>query len=73
MNAFPSQRGECRIIVPTVSYEDYLLALKVLSHQGDATAYVRAMTIAQVWASQLRYDVDAPTMNCQLDACDAKK
>jgi hypothetical protein len=73
MNAFLSQRTQCRIIIPTVFREDYLLSLKALSHQGDATAYVRALGIGQAWASQLRYDVDVPGMNRQLDACNAKQ
>jgi hypothetical protein len=73
MNAFLSQREQCRIIIPTVFREDYLLSLKAMSHQGDATAYARAMGIGQAWASELNYDVDVPEMNRQLDECNAKK
>ena len=73
MNAFLSQREQCRIIIPTVFREDYLLSLKAMSHQGDATAYVRAMGIGQAWANELNYGVDVPEMNRQLDACNAKK
>lgn len=73
MNAFLSQRKQCRIIIPTVFREDYLLALKAMSQQGDAMAYVRAMRIGQAWASLLHYAVDVPEMNRQLDVCDAKK
>ena len=73
MNAFLSQRKQCRIIIPTVFREDYLLSLKAMSHQADATAYVRAMSIGQAWASELNYGVNVPEMNRQLDACNAKK
>jgi hypothetical protein len=44
-----------------------------MSHQGDATAYMRAMGIGQAWASELNYEVDVPEMNRQLDECNAKK
>jgi hypothetical protein len=73
MNAFLSQREQCRIIIPTVFREDYLLALKALSHQGDATAYVRAMGIGQAWACELSYEVEVAEMNRQLEECNAKR
>ncbi len=73
MNAFLSQQAQCRIIIPTVFREDYLLSLKALSHQGDATAYMRAMSIGQAWANELNYEVDVLEMNRQLDNCNAKK
>lgn len=72
MNAFLSGQAQCRIIVPTVFREDYLLSLKALSHNADATPYIRAMSIGQAWASELDYDVTVPDMNAQLDACMAK-
>ncbi|MBS3966348.1 MAG: Fic family protein [Truepera sp.] len=72
MNAFLSQHQQCRIIIPTVFREDYLLSLKALSHQSDATAYMRAMRIGQAWASELAYDVDVPEMSRQLDNCNSK-
>ena len=73
MNACLSQQAQCRIIIPTVFREDYLLSLKAMSHQGDATAYIRSMSIGQVWASELNYDVGVPEINRQLDGCQAKK
>lgn len=73
MNAFLSRHRQCRIIIPTVFREDYLLSLKAMSHQGDATAYMRAMSIGQAWASELNYEVDVAEMNLQLDECNAKK
>lgn len=44
-----------------------------MSHQGDATAYMRAMGMGQAWASELNYDVEVHEMNRQLDACNAKQ
>lgn len=73
MNAFLSQHRQCRIIIPTVFREDYLLSLKATSHQGDASAYMRTLCIAQAWSSELNYEVDVPEMNRQLDACNAKQ
>lgn len=73
MNCFLSQQEQCRIIVPTVFREDYLLSLKALTQQGDATAYIRAMRLCQAWASELAYDVDVAGVNQQLEACNAKK
>lgn len=73
MNAFLSEGKQCRVTIPTVFREDYLLSLKAISHQIDATAYIRAMTIAQAWTSELDYGVSVAEMNQQLDACNAKK
>ena len=73
MNAYLSQHGQCRIIIPTVFREDYLLSLKAMSHQGDATAYMRVMGIGQAWASELSYEVEMPEMTRQLDECNATK
>lgn len=73
MNAFLSAQQQCRIIIPTVFREDYLLSLKAMSHQADATAYVRAMSIGQAWASELNFGVGVAEMNRQLEDCQAKK
>lgn len=73
MNAFLSECEQCRIIIPTLFREDYLLSLKAMSHQADASAYMRAMCIGQAWAAELDYDVGVPEMNSQLDKCNAKR
>jgi hypothetical protein len=73
MNAFLSEKGHGRIVIPTVFREDYLLALKALSHQADATPYIRALSIAQRWASELDYATTVERMNAQLDECNAKQ
>ncbi len=72
MNAFLSRQQQCRIIIPTVFREDYLLSLKAMSHQGDATAYMRAMSIGQAWAGELNYAVSVAEMNRQLTECNAR-
>jgi len=71
MNSFLSSARQCRIIVPTVFREDYLLPLKALTHQGDAAGYIRAMRLCQAWSAELDYDMDAPAMQAQLMACNA--
>ena len=73
MNAFLSETEQCRIIIPTVLREDYLLSLKAISHQSDTSAYIRVMSVGQAWAGELDYDVGVAEMNQQLDACQAKK
>ena len=73
MNAFLSGQAQCRIIIPTVFREDYLLSLKAMSNNADAAPYIRSMSIGQAWASELDYGVTVTDMNAQLDACMAKQ
>ena len=73
MNAFLSRQAQCRIIIPTVFREDYLLSLKAMSNNADAAPYIRSMSIGQAWASELDYGVTVTDMNAQLDACMAKQ
>ena len=61
------------LIIPTVFREDYLMSLKAMSHHGDATAYMRVMSVGQAWASELDYEVGVFEMNQQLDRCNAKQ
>jgi len=71
MNCFLSHGEQCRIIVPTIFRDDYLLSLKAMTHQSDADAYIRAMRLCQAWSNELDYDVDVPSVNQQLIACNA--
>jgi len=71
MNCILSKGEQCRIIVPTVFREDYLLSLKALTHRGDAEAYIRVMRLCQAWSNELDYDVDVRNMHQQLVACNA--
>jgi Fic family protein len=43
MNAELTAQKQSKIIIPTVFREDYMLALKRLTRQSDATAYIRMM------------------------------
>ena len=43
MNVELFRAGEAKIIVPNVYREDYLLALRKLSRQGDPSAYIKVM------------------------------
>lgn len=72
MNSYLSAAQQCRIVVPTVYRNDYLLPLKALSHQADPTGYIRAMRLCQAWTSELNYvGVTVPQMKEQLAACNA--
>jgi hypothetical protein len=66
MNAYLSSAGECRIIVPTVMREDYLQAIKAMTHRQDAAAYIRVMRLCQAWSAELDYDLDPGEMRAQL-------
>ncbi len=55
MNCVLSAAGRSRIIVPTVYREDYLLPLKALSNNSNATPYLRAMTRIQSWTAAFDY------------------
>jgi hypothetical protein len=72
MNCYLSAAQQCRIIVPTVFREGYLLPLKALSHQADATSYIRTLRLCQAWTAELDYaGVTVPHMKEQLAACNA--
>ena len=73
MNSFLSAQAQCRIIVPTVFREDYLLSLKALTHQADATAYIRAMRLCQAWTALLNFDGSVAELNQQLLRANAKQ
>ena len=73
MNSFLSSARHAESLCPPCSREDYLLPLKALTHQGDATGYVRAMRLCQAWSVELNYDVDLPAMQAQLMACNASR
>jgi hypothetical protein len=69
MNCVLSAAGRSRIIVPTVYREDYLLPLKAMSNNSDATPYLRAMTRIHSWTvafdySLVRNDVYEALLRC---------
>lgn len=64
MNSYLSNKAQCRIIVPTVYREDFILSLKALTNQANANAFIRAMRLCQEWTCQLPFESVA-----SLDAC----
>lgn len=70
MNACLSAAGRTRIIVPTLFREDYLLALKALSHNAEPEPLVRALHFACRWSAAFDFaDFDATW--CELQHCHA--
>lgn len=56
MNAELDAVYQCRILIPTVYREDYLLALRKLSRQQDPHAYVRMILRSQQFAAHISFD-----------------
>jgi hypothetical protein len=71
MNCVLSAAGLCRIIVPTVYREDYLLPLKALSNNADAKPCVAAMTRIQSWSAAFDYGSPRDQLRARLAACHA--
>lgn len=55
MNAELVHAKQCRIIIPTVYREDYLLALRKLSRTGEADAYIRMLLRAQAFTASIDF------------------
>lgn len=53
MNAELASAGEERILIPTVLRDNYISALKALSHRSDARPFVRVLDFAQRWVAAL--------------------
>jgi Fic family protein len=70
MNAELSSKGLSKIIIPTVYREDYMGALKKLSKQRDADAYIRMMLRAWEFSSHV-HDGNIDAMEKYLVACNA--
>jgi len=73
MNAYQTDAGLARIMIPTVYREDYLLPLKALSQNRDPTAFIRSMTRVQRWSASFDYDEDVGKLRVALAACNAFK
>jgi len=56
MNAELVFHSQCKIIIPTVYREDYLLTLKRLTNQKDASPYIEMLTKAHAFSQLLHYD-----------------
>ncbi len=55
MNAELVHGALCRIIVPTVYREDYLLAMRALTRQGNTEPYLRMLDRAQDFTSRINF------------------
>jgi len=51
MNAELTAAGEERIIIPTVLRDNYISALKALSHRGDPRPFIRVLDFTQRWVA----------------------
>jgi fido (protein-threonine AMPylation protein) len=56
MNAELVNRNQCKIIIPAVYREDYLLTLKKLTRDKDPVPYVEMLTKAHRFSTKLNYD-----------------
>jgi len=56
MNAELVKREQSKIIIPTVYREDYMLALKKLTKQGDVDTYIRMLQKAQEFSENIYGD-----------------
>jgi hypothetical protein len=56
MNAELVHGGRARIIIPTVYREDYLLALRALTRQGNTDPYIRMLDRAQEFTARIDFD-----------------
>lgn len=56
MNAELVHGGRARIIIPTVYREDYLLALRALTRQGNTDPYLRMLDRAQEFVARIDFN-----------------
>jgi hypothetical protein len=70
MNAELCSKGMSKIIIPTVFREDYMGALKKLTKQRDADAYIRMMLRAWEFSSNI-HDESLESMEKYLITCNA--
>jgi hypothetical protein len=70
MNAELTHARQCRIIVPTVYREDYLMTLRRLSRSGDAEPYIRMLLRAQMFTASIDFS-DYKKALKQIKRCNA--
>ncbi len=70
MNAELEKASECRIIIPTVFREDYILALRRLSNAHDPKPYIKMLSRAQAFTHTIDFS-DYQDCLKQLEACNA--
>lgn len=69
MNCVLSAERQSRIIIPTIYREDYLLPLKALSHNRNASPLVAAMIRIQRWSAAFDYDLPRSGLRALLARC----
>lgn len=72
MNAELVAAEQSKILIPTVFREDYLLALRRLTRQGDPTVIIRAMSRVRRFSANIVGD-DFETTEQYLETCNAFK
>ena len=70
MNSELIHLGLCRIIVPTVFRDDYLLALRALSRSNNTAPLLKALDFAQEFSSKMDYS-SYSTASRVLESCHA--
>jgi len=70
MNAELVHGNYCRIVIPTVYREDYLLALRALSRQANPDPYLRMLSRAHQFTAQIYFNDYAHAL-ATLTRCDA--
>jgi hypothetical protein len=71
MNCVLSAHALSRIIIPTVYREDYLLPLKVLSHNKIVEPLISSLTRVQRWSAAFDYSLPRPQLRESLARCNA--
>jgi hypothetical protein len=71
MNCVLSAAGRSRIIVPTVSREEYLSSLRRMSNHAEAVPYVDAMTRLHKWGAGFDYGRSKQELLQALRMCNA--
>src|SRR5258708_33523928 len=71
MNCVLSAERLCRIIIPTVYREDYLLPLKPLSHHREAQPLVVALRRIQRWSAAFEDARPRSDVRDELGRCNA--
>ena len=56
MNAELFNSNQCKIIIPTVYRDDYLLTLKRLTNHKNPDAFIEMLTMAHTFSEHLHYD-----------------
>ncbi len=71
MNCELSAAGLCRIMIPSVYREDYLLPLKALSNRHDAGPVIAAMNRIQKWTAMFDFGLTIKDIRSALKRCNA--